>query len=241
MSLYSGKCIWCIRRLSNYDFVLYCDYANWYLCIMDLCIMEYTMHTWYGYVDYCMYMLRCILEIGDCPTHGLSYMTEYRIGMLWYGIDCILCYTIQRQQTCMMFVWCLYDVVMMVCGVFMYLFGVLRMLECDVWMLDILVKYTCMYCYIVVIRLHCIVWFTLYNCNLITAYTRLQIHDLYDWYCMIVTVCYKFVTAWLDLHDCFIYIFVYITCNNCCITLITWLLDYLTVRLLMIVQLPWLL
>ena len=81
--------------------------------------------------------------------------------------------TTNLYDVCMMFVWCLYDVVMMVCGVFMYLFGVLRMLECDVWMLDILVKYTCMYCYIVVIRLHCIVWFTLYNCNLITAYTWL--------------------------------------------------------------------
>ena len=139
MSLYSGKCIWCIRRLSNYDFVLYCDYANWYLCIM-----EYTMHTWYGYVDYCMYMLRCILEIGDCPTHGLSYMTEYRIGMLWYGIDCILCYTIQRRQTCMTVLWCWYD------GLWCIYVFVLRFTY--VGMLWLNVVYTCMYCYIVVIR-----------------------------------------------------------------------------------------
>ena len=173
MSLYSGKCIWCILWLSNYDFVLYCDYANWYLCIMDLCIMEYTMHMLHIH-DMDMLITVCICY-GVFWKSVIALHMDFRIwrniGLVCYGTVLIV-YCVTRYNDDKL-VWRCYDVGMMVCGVFMYLLYVLRMLECYDRMLYILVVYTCMYCYIVVIRLHCIVWFTLYNCNLITAYTWL--------------------------------------------------------------------
>ena len=120
--------------------------------------------------------------------HDMDFGIWRNIGLVCYGTVLIV-YCVTRYNDDKL-VWRCYDVGMMVCGVFMYLFGVLRMLECDVWMLDILVKYTCMYCNIVVIRLRCIVCITLYNCNLIIAYTWLE---LYDCNCIIGI-------AWLELY-----------------------------------------
>ena len=93
---------------------------------------------------------------------------------------------------------------MMVCGVFICWFDVLRTL--------VNVGYTYMYCYIVEIRLHCIVWFTLYNCNYMIGIVWLVLHDLY------------WMIATLQLDD--YVVFWCVTRINCCITLKTWPLDW---------------
>ena len=120
MSLYSGKCIWCIRRLSNYDFVLYCDYANWYLCIMDLCIMEYTMHMLHIH-DMDMLITVCICY-GVFWKSVIALHMDFRIwrniGLVCYGtvliVYCVTRYNDNKlvwclYDVCMMFVWCCYD------------------------------------------------------------------------------------------------------------------------------------
>ena len=107
-------------------------------------------------VDYGIYDAYMIC-IHDMHTwYGLSHMTEYRIGMLWYGIDCILCYTIQRRQTCMTVLWCWYDGLWCI-YVFVYCFTYVVM-----WCLN--VGYTCqIYLYVLLyccntITLHCMIY-----------------------------------------------------------------------------------
>ena len=82
--------------------------------------------------------------------HDMDFGIWRNIGLVCYGTVLIV-YCVTRYNDDKL-VWRCYDVGMMVCGVFMYLLYVLRMLECYDRMLYILVVYTCMYCYIVVIR-----------------------------------------------------------------------------------------
>ena len=167
MSLYSGKCIWCIRRLSNYDFVLYCDYANWYLCIMDLCIMEYTMHMLHIH-DMDMLITVCICY-GVFWKSVIALHMDFRIwrniGLVCYGTVLIV-YCVTRYNDNKL-VWCLYDVCMMllwwfvvylcICLVFYVCWNVMS--ECWIYLSNILVCIVILlwYDYIVLYDLHCII------------------------------------------------------------------------------------
>ena len=141
--MYTDKCI-CIRRLNDYDFVLYCKHL-W----TNVCGLTYMQNNTYGLrnIRYIHDMDMLIMYTMLWTQHYTwTYMTEYRIGMAWYGLDWILCYTI-RRHTRMMVVW--WFVVYLCIGLMFYV--------------CLNVGYTCMYCCCNTITLHCMI----YNWNCI--------------------------------------------------------------------------